>query len=389
MRRKDTVKTASPKGATENANRHSNVKARENTPSKVTKLTRRPYKTLTGLGLGKAGVKRLGRLLKRAIQDQVESTGRGKASLPKTPFRLFKYQIQTKIDNAPKTNSAKPTPANVRHLILNVVSQCRHRGGISMAELKQALAAGGYDVTKNNRRVNAVTQRLVNNDTLIRTTRSVTFRLNNKKNQKQPETKQVRTSTVKSPKPKGNPEQRKNTSRSPKGAEKSQRPARKSTQPKGKISQTTKLHKQTGETLKPAATSHKPDGKTHKPAAKSHKPEGKTRKPAAKSHKQIGETLKPAVTSHKPDGKTRKSAAKSHKPEGKTLKPAATWHKPPGKTRKPAAKSHKPIKKTPKAKGKSLKPAGNKRRSATSQAAQVRKAPRKAQRARRRRPKQT
>ncbi|XP_033496639.1 uncharacterized protein LOC117265923 [Epinephelus lanceolatus] len=342
MRRKDTVKTASPKGATENANRHSNVKARENTPSKVTKLTRRPYKTLTGLGLGKAGVKRLGRLLKRAIQDQVESTGRGKASLPKTPFRLFKYQIQTKIDNAPKTNSAKPTPADVRHLILNVVSQCRHRGGISMAELKQALAAGGYDVTKNNRRVNAVTQRLVNNDTLIRTTRSVTFRLNNKKNQKQPETKQVRTSTVKSPKPKGDPEQRKNTSRSPKGAEKSQRPARKSTQPKGKISRTTKLHKRTGETLKPAATSHKP--------------QGKTRKPAAKSHKQIGETLKPAVTSHKPDGKTHK----------------------------PAAKSHKPRKKTPKAKGKSPKPAGNKRRSATSQAAQVRKAPRKAHRARRR-----
>ncbi|XP_049439651.1 histone H1-like [Epinephelus fuscoguttatus] len=319
MRRKDTVKTASPKGATENANRHSNVKARENTPSKVTKLTRRPYKTLTGLGLGKAGVKRLGRLLKRAIQDEVESTGRGKASLPKTPFRLFKYQIQTKIDNAPKTNSAKPTPVDVRHLILNVVSQCRHRGGISMAELKQALAAGGYDVTKNNRRVNAVTQRLVNNDTLIRTTRSVTFRLNNKKNQKQPETKQVRTSTVKSPKPKGDPEQRKNTSRSPKGAEKSQRPARKSTQPKGKISQTTKSHKQTGETLKPAATSHKSDGKT----------------------------------------------------------------------RKPAAKSCKPRKKTPKAKGKSPKPAGNKRRSATNQAAQVRKAPRKAQRAWRRRPKQT
>lgn len=49
-----------------------------------------------------------------------------------------------------------------------------------MAELKQTLAAGGYDVTKNNKQVNVVTKRLVNNETLVRTTRNATFILNNK-----------------------------------------------------------------------------------------------------------------------------------------------------------------------------------------------------------------
>lgn len=49
-----------------------------------------------------------------------------------------------------------------------------------MSELKQTLAAGGYSVTKNNKRVNVVTKRLVHNETIVRTTRSATFRLNNK-----------------------------------------------------------------------------------------------------------------------------------------------------------------------------------------------------------------
>lgn len=97
-----------------------------------------------------------------------------------TPVRLFKHQIQTEAGNAPKTNSAKPTSPHISQLILSVVSQCKHRGGISMAELKQMLAAGGYDVAKNNRRVNIETKRLVNNETLVRTTRNASFRLNHK-----------------------------------------------------------------------------------------------------------------------------------------------------------------------------------------------------------------
>ncbi|XP_032374664.1 histone H1.01 isoform X2 [Etheostoma spectabile] len=326
MRRKATTKCA--KGNT-------NIKARENTQLKVVKQLGRPTKTPTGKGLGKAGAKRLGRLLKRAIQDPDESTVTGKVSLPKTPVRLFKHQIQTKAENAPKTNTAISASPHVPQLILNVVSQCKHRGGISMAELKQTLAAGGYNVTKNNRRVNVATQRLINNDKLVRTTRNVTFRLNNEK----------QTSSVVSPQLKGVLKNSKATTKSSQEAEKSQRQARKTPKPKGR-------------TLKPAAKL----------------PERKTRKPAAKSPK--------------PKGRTRKPAAKSPKPKGRTRKPAAKSPKPKGKTRKPATKSHKPRQQTPKARRKSPTPTGKKSRSATKCVARVRKAPRKAQRAPRRRPKQ-
>lgn len=51
---------------------------------------------------------------------------------------------------------------------------------MSMAELKQTLAAEGYDVAKNNRQVNMVTERLVNDEMLVRTTRNTSVRLSNK-----------------------------------------------------------------------------------------------------------------------------------------------------------------------------------------------------------------
>lgn len=56
------------------------------------------------------------------------------------------------------------------------------RGGISMSELRQTLAAGGYSVTKNNRKLSVLTKRLVHNQTVERTTRSATFSLNKKVN---------------------------------------------------------------------------------------------------------------------------------------------------------------------------------------------------------------
>uniref|UniRef100_A0A3B3TUR4 H15 domain-containing protein n=1 Tax=Poecilia latipinna TaxID=48699 RepID=A0A3B3TUR4_9TELE len=95
----------------------------------------------------------------------------------KTPVRLFKHQIEKKADNAP---TAKFSRQQVSKLILNVVSQCKHKGGISMDELKETLAAEGYDVAKNNRQVKVVTEQLVNNKTLVRTTRNTSLRLNNK-----------------------------------------------------------------------------------------------------------------------------------------------------------------------------------------------------------------
>ena len=96
-----------------------------------------------------------------------------------TPVRLFKYQVQAEPSKA-KTGSGLP---GVSQLILRVVSQCKHRGGISMVELKQALVAGGYDVSKNNTRVNLAVKGLVRKETLVQTTgtgASGSFKLNKK-----------------------------------------------------------------------------------------------------------------------------------------------------------------------------------------------------------------
>ncbi|CAK6966202.1 histone H1-like [Scomber scombrus] len=390
MRRKGSAINASSWGALGHAN--ISVKARENAPLTLIKLIGRPSKTPAGKGLGKAGAKRLGRLLKRAIQRQEESNGERNDALPKTPVRLFKYQIQNEAENAPKTNTEPLASPHVSKLILSVVSQCKHQGGISMAELKQTLAAGGYNVTKNNRRVNVATKRLVNNETLVRTTRNATFSINNKK---LTDTTHLRTSQEKrkSPQPNEDLKQSNTASKPPKGAGKSHRPARqtpraagKSRKPNGK-SRKPAAKSPKGKTRKPAAKSQKPRGKTHKPAAKSQKPRGKTHKPAAKSQKSKGKTRKPAAKSQKPKGKTLKPTAKSQKPKGKTRKPAAKSQKPKGKTRKPAAISYRLRSKTLKARRKSAKPAGRKRRPVNNRAAQVRRSPR-SQRARSRGPKQ-
>uniref|UniRef100_I3K528 H15 domain-containing protein n=1 Tax=Oreochromis niloticus TaxID=8128 RepID=I3K528_ORENI len=114
--------------------------------------------------------------------------------------------IQTEAGNAPKTNSAKPTSPHISQLILSVVSQCKHRGGISMAELKQMLAAGGYDVAKNNRRVNIETKRLVNNETLRRRMAVTSHKLARKTRKAAAKSHKQRRKTTKgrkSPKPAG------------------------------------------------------------------------------------------------------------------------------------------------------------------------------------------
>ncbi len=55
---------------------------------------------------------------------------------------------------APKKKSAaKKAGPGVGELIVKAVSASKERSGVSLAALKKALAAGGYDVEKNNSRV--------------------------------------------------------------------------------------------------------------------------------------------------------------------------------------------------------------------------------------------
>uniref|UniRef100_M4AAP6 H15 domain-containing protein n=1 Tax=Xiphophorus maculatus TaxID=8083 RepID=M4AAP6_XIPMA len=130
MKKKNGAKKALQGGVKENAS--ISLKTKEKKLLGVSKQQNNPSKNPAGRGLGKAGAKRLGRLLKRVIEK--------------------------KADNAP---AAKFSKQQVSKLILNVVSQCKHKGGISMDELKETLAAEGYDVAKNNRQVKVVTEQLL------------------------------------------------------------------------------------------------------------------------------------------------------------------------------------------------------------------------------------
>ncbi|MGH0115142.1 UNVERIFIED_CONTAM: hypothetical protein FKN15_070662 [Acipenser sinensis] len=84
-----------------------------------------------------------------------------------------------------KKIATKPKKAgpSVSDLIVKTVSASKERSGVSLAALKKALAAGGYDVEKNNSRVNTAVKSLVSKETLLQTKgvgASGSFRLNKK-----------------------------------------------------------------------------------------------------------------------------------------------------------------------------------------------------------------
>uniref|UniRef100_A0A8C2J717 Histone H1 n=1 Tax=Cyprinus carpio TaxID=7962 RepID=A0A8C2J717_CYPCA len=71
---------------------------------------------------------------------------------------------------APKKKSAakaKKAGPGVGELIVKAVSASKERSGVSLAALKKALAAGGYDVEKNNSRVKLAIKSLVTKGVLL------------------------------------------------------------------------------------------------------------------------------------------------------------------------------------------------------------------------------
>uniref|UniRef100_A0A8K9Y4E8 Histone H1 n=1 Tax=Oncorhynchus mykiss TaxID=8022 RepID=A0A8K9Y4E8_ONCMY len=87
---------------------------------------------------------------------------------------------------APKKKAAaKPKKAgpSVGEVIVKAVSASKERSGVSLAALKKSLAAGGYDVEKNNSRVKIAVKSLVTKGTLVQTKgtgASGSFKLNKK-----------------------------------------------------------------------------------------------------------------------------------------------------------------------------------------------------------------
>uniref|UniRef100_A0A6I8REY7 H15 domain-containing protein n=2 Tax=Xenopus tropicalis TaxID=8364 RepID=A0A6I8REY7_XENTR len=81
------------------------------------------------------------------------------------------------------TKSKKPSGPSVSELIVKAVSASKERSGVSLAALKKALAAGGYDVEKNNSRLKLALKGLVSKETLVQVKgsgASGSFKLNKK-----------------------------------------------------------------------------------------------------------------------------------------------------------------------------------------------------------------
>uniref|UniRef100_A0A672M0Y3 Histone H1 n=1 Tax=Sinocyclocheilus grahami TaxID=75366 RepID=A0A672M0Y3_SINGR len=100
----------------------------------------------------------------------------------------------------------KRTGPSVGPLIVKAVSASKERSSVSLAALKKALAAGGYDVEKNNSRIKIAVKSLVTKGTLVQTKgtgASSSFKLN----KKQAETK---TKPAKKAAPKPRSQQLKN-----------------------------------------------------------------------------------------------------------------------------------------------------------------------------------
>ncbi|XP_053345684.1 histone H1-like [Clarias gariepinus] len=90
---------------------------------------------------------------------------------------------------APKKKAAlrpKKAGPSVGELIVKAVSSSKERSGVSLPALKKALAAGGYDVEKNNSRVKLAVKKLVEKAVLLQTKgtgASGSFKLNKKQSE--------------------------------------------------------------------------------------------------------------------------------------------------------------------------------------------------------------
>ncbi|KFO33863.1 histone H1.1 [Fukomys damarensis] len=98
------------------------------------------------------------------------------------PEKLATAKKARKPAKAPATTKKSAGPS-VTELIVQAVSSSKERSGVSLAALKKALAAAGYDVEKNNSRIKLGLKSLVSKGTLVQTKgtgASGSFKLNKK-----------------------------------------------------------------------------------------------------------------------------------------------------------------------------------------------------------------
>uniref|UniRef100_A0A8C7J700 Histone H1 n=1 Tax=Oncorhynchus kisutch TaxID=8019 RepID=A0A8C7J700_ONCKI len=177
---------------------------------------------------------------------------------------------------APKKKAAaKPKKAgpSVGELIVKAVSASKERSGVSLAALKKSLAAGGYDVEKNNSRVKIAVKSLVTKGTLVQTKgtgASGSFKLNKKAVEaKKPAKKAAapKAKKVAAKKPAAAKKPKKVAAKKAVAAKKSPKKAKKPATPK-------KAAKSPKKVKKPAAAAKKA-AKSPKKATKAVKPKGR------------------------------------------------------------------------------------------------------------------
>ncbi|KAM3857990.1 histone H1-like [Diretmus argenteus] len=184
---------------------------------------------------------------------------------------------------APRPKKVGPS---VAELIVQAVSASKERSGVSLAAVKKALAAGGYDVENKNARVKIAVKSLVAKGTLVQTKgtgASGSFKINKKTETK--DKKPVKKVAAKAKQPAAN---------KPAAAKKvaTKKPAAAKKSPK--------------KVKKPAAA--KKPAKSPKKATKSPKKATKSPKKATKSPKKVAK--KPAAAKKAPAKKVAKPKAK-------------------------------------------------------------------------------
>ncbi|NXU50107.1 H110 protein, partial [Turnix velox] len=125
------------------------------------------------------------------------------------------------------SKARKPAGPSVTELITKAVSASKERKGLSLAALKKALAAGGYDVEKSNSRIKLGLKSLVTKGTLVQTKgtgASGSFRLSKKPGEIKKPKKQAAAAKPKKPAAK-KPKKVVTAKKSPKKAKKPAAPA--------------------------------------------------------------------------------------------------------------------------------------------------------------------
>ncbi|XP_030172829.1 histone H1.4-like [Lynx canadensis] len=102
---------------------------------------------------------------------------------PAAPAPAEKTPVKKKARKSSGAAKRKASGPPVSELITKAVAASKERSGVSLAALKKALAAAGYDVEKNNSRIKLGLKSLVSKGTLVQTKgtgASGSFKLNKK-----------------------------------------------------------------------------------------------------------------------------------------------------------------------------------------------------------------